>query len=838
MTTTPAKRFGRARGSAPPRPYARAAWQYLERGWQPIPVLDGGKGKVPAGVTGYEGKPVTAEDAAKWSLQHPEANVALRLCGQVGLDVDAYDAKPGAANLQRLSEELGDLPPTVRLSSRFGDDYDGASGIRLYRLPAEYIALQGKPIWRSCWPGIDVIRFGHRQVVAPPSIHPERRTPYRWLDERTGAVSEGVLPAPETLPLLPQQWCQALIKPVAASNGHVRDQEVYRGRERLDAPASRWWTGGSPCSVVRARLGQVEAELGMARHDAARDGVLALTRLGEQGHQGVRKAIDTLHGSFLMRITADGSRDDHTADGEWVRFTEAVDTEIERTGLTDSGQRSCCSEERSDGPWSWQPIQPFQNGCPVPFPVDALPIGMAAAVREVAQAVQVDAAIPGTAFLGVAAALVGARTTVRITATWVRLCTLYLVVVAETGVGKTPGMTPALAPATELEQQVRDAAEQDRRLAKALLPDLRDQLKERLRDGCDEEDLVELQREIDKHERAERRRARVLVDDVTPERLAGLMADNDGRMLAWNDEGSMVKHALGMYAATPNLDLFLKAWDATRYVVDRKGSGGQLLTELVLEHPTLSLVAAVQPTTIQELGLPRHRDLIDRGLVGRLLVSWPPSRLGTRLLSGREHRAYRHVDAWNESLSKAVLAGDRELAFSDAAQALFLDWHDSVERGLPPGRVFGDVKEFAVKIRDSVARIAGLFARLEGHDEVEQEHVARAIQLGDYYIAHAEAVVESWAGNAIGVARKIISKVDRYTFTVRDATRWARPHRVEEVIEALEVLQARGYVEPADPSIGFGGPRRVGGRSPEVLLNPDVLLLSPAVPVVPQPPLT
>jgi hypothetical protein len=470
----------------------------------------------------------------------------------------------------------------------------------------------------------------------------------------------------------------------------------------------------------------------------------------------------------------------------------------------------------------------------VPFPVDALPIGMAAAVREVAQAVQVDAAIPATAFLGVAAALVGARTTVRILATWVRQCTLFLVVVVETGGGKTPGMTPALGPATELEQPVRDAAEQDRLLAKAMLPGLREQLKAQLKEGGgDEEELVDLQREIDKHEIAERRRARVLVDDVTPERLAGLMFDNCGRMLAWNDEGSMLKHALGLYANTPNLDLFLKAWDATRYVVDRKGSGGQALTELVLEHPVLTLVAAVQPTTMQELGLPRHRDLLERGLVGRLLVAYPPSRLGTRLLAGREHRPYRHVDAWNESLSRAVLAGERELAFSSCAQARFLEWHDSVERGLPPGRVFGDVKEFAVKIRDSVARIAGLFARLDGHDEVQPDHVARAIQLGDYYLAHAEAIVESWSGTATTAARKIITKVDRDRFTVRDATRWARPHRVDEVIDALEVLQARGYVQPADPAIGFGGPRRVGGKSPEVLLNPAVPLLSPVVHDVP-----
>lgn len=111
--------------------------------------------------------------------------------------------------------------------------------------------------------------------------------------------------------------------------------------------------------------------------------------------------------------------------------------------------------------------------------------------------------------------------------------------------------------------------------------------------------------------------------------------------------------------------------------------------------------------------------------MGRLLVGWPPSRLGTRLLAGRETRACRYVDVWNDHLVRAALDGDRALTFSPEARLVFETWHDDVEQELPAGRVYGDVKEFAVKISDSVARLAGLLTRLEFGDQVMPDHVQR-----------------------------------------------------------------------------------------------------------------
>lgn len=156
--------------------YADHVQAYLDAGWQGVlPLPPGSKGPPPEGFTGYQGVWPTETLIIQWRKKHPDANIGLRLPkGVIGIDVDAYAGKPGAKTLEDLEVELGPLPPTWVITSRD----DGVSGIRLYRVSGGFDFAP--PSWHSPGPGIDVIHFGHRYVVAPPSVHPEGGT-YRWV---------------------------------------------------------------------------------------------------------------------------------------------------------------------------------------------------------------------------------------------------------------------------------------------------------------------------------------------------------------------------------------------------------------------------------------------------------------------------------------------------------------------------------------------------------------------------------------------------------------------------------------------------------------------------------
>lgn len=183
-------------------PYARAWRDYLEGGWNPLPVV-GKAGNLPVGFTGETGKTVTALVAMAWATARGGDNVAVRLpLGVVGIDVDDYDGKGGWGTLVQLIQAHGPLPATWTTSAR-----DGRSRQLLYRTPPHLLVrLPG-----VLGPGVEVIQHHHRYTVCWPSVHPGNRADdpvrgrvYTWYDP-SGAPS-GRPPRVEELAELPEAW--------------------------------------------------------------------------------------------------------------------------------------------------------------------------------------------------------------------------------------------------------------------------------------------------------------------------------------------------------------------------------------------------------------------------------------------------------------------------------------------------------------------------------------------------------------------------------------------------------------------------------------------------------
>lgn len=495
-------------------------------------------------------------------------------------------------------------------------------------------------------------------------------------------------------------------------------------------------------------------------------------------------------------------------------------------------------DDRTSAAAPWPAIDPITIGCAAEFPIDALPAGMAEAVREVAATIKVDPAIPATGFLGVAAGCVGNRVRVVINTNWVTQANLYLAVVADSGDGKSPGLAPAYEPLRALEGRLRREHDERSRRARVTLPIMRDELSRMQKAGSqDVASMMVLQEQIEDAEAELRRTPAAWVDDVTPEQLGVLLSDNDECMTAISDEGTLLAHLTGMYAKTPNLDTYLQSWNGGDLHVDRKGGGGTPASRLTLTNPRLTLAVAIQPTVLRGL-LASKQNLDERGAVGRLLVAWPPSTAGTRMLSCDESAPFTATPAWNRHVTDLLDEPRGEVIFTPDATRVFLEWHNQIEAGLPRGRVYHEIRTPAVKARESVARIAGLFAVLEGRRLVDVAHIQRAMEVGEYYLAHMLAIAESLDGGAVNAALKILAKLEAgadsqhacqdcepwagRAFTVYEAKRWDRKTDPDVIVAALEVLEQHGYVRPADPARGFGdGTRpRVGERQPHVLVSP------------------
>jgi len=148
-------------------------------------------GKVPA-IAGGRGCLDATNDPDQlgaWWTVRPTANVGIRVrVGELVIDTDPRHG--GDVSLAALEAEHGPLPATRTAESGRGD------GGRHFH----FLAPEG-PVSSTRLPaGIDLKGRGG-YVVAPPSIHPDSRQPYRWLDRR----------APAELP----NWLAELLRPPA-----------------------------------------------------------------------------------------------------------------------------------------------------------------------------------------------------------------------------------------------------------------------------------------------------------------------------------------------------------------------------------------------------------------------------------------------------------------------------------------------------------------------------------------------------------------------------------------------------------------------------------------------
>ncbi|MEW8331608.1 MAG: DUF3987 domain-containing protein, partial [Candidatus Thiodiazotropha sp.] len=117
---------------------------------------------------------------------------------------------------------------------------------------------------------------------------------------------------------------------------------------------------------------------------------------------------------------------------------------------------------------------------------------------------------------------------------------------------------------------------------------------------------------------------RLVADDVTPEKLASLLAENDGKMAIVSAEGGIFESIAGRYSnGIPNLDVILKGHAGDNLRVDRIGRESELI-----DSPALTIGLTVQPEVLK--GLATKPGFRDRGLIGRFWLVMPPSMTGRR----------------------------------------------------------------------------------------------------------------------------------------------------------------------------------------------------------------
>ncbi len=194
-------------------------------------------------------------------------------------------------------------------------------------------------------------------------------------------------------------------------------------------------------------------------------------------------------------------------------------------------------------------------------------------------------------------------------------------------------------------------------------------------------------------------------------------------------------------SGAPNVSIYLKGCDGSRFSSDRVGREQQ-----VIEAVNITAFLLAQPILLEDLSKDRHFG--ERGLLARILWFFPASSVGYRksrrppvnpcLLDGFEGslRQIRAMTKVPESKSHLRVAVD--------AQNAFKNWSEAHETRLrPSGGDLYPIRYWAKKLPGMVLRLAGVLHVLAGGDiagEISEKVMLDAIELSEYFVAHSLVV--------------------------------------------------------------------------------------------------
>jgi hypothetical protein len=392
---------------------------------------------------------------------------------------------------------------------------------------------------------------------------------------------------------------------------------------------------------------------------------------------------------------------------------------------------------------------------PNPFPIDNFPSIMKNAIQEVHTNTGFPIPLIAVSALGPVAAACQNSINVELPIGSVSPTSLFLLIIAESGEGKTP-VDRLFA------KSLRDFEENEAKKLQAVIPKLKAQResweiqrreilraikinrKNALRQNDPEEnDLLDkefeqLQQSLEDHLANEPKRARrvkIFHNDTTPAKMLSDLHEVWLSAYLNSDEAGSIFRSRAM----ADRGMINQLWDGATLTVDRISA-----PSFQVKDARLSISLAVQSGVLRDFLNDRATDFRSIGALARYLVACPVSTKGTRMLHDRPQFT-EHLTVYQQRIT-AILEQDKlemdngrkerkVLIFSLDAKKYWFDFKNSIELDLIPGRYLSDIDDFASKITTNLARIAALFHHFEGHEgDISLETISRAGALCNWFI--------------------------------------------------------------------------------------------------------
>lgn len=511
------------------------------------------------------------------------------------------------------------------------------------------------------------------------------------------------------------------------------------------------------------------------------------------------------------------------------------------------------AKQEQTEPEEWQdPIPLDQPDLPT-FDAGDFPPVLWSMIEGIAKATETPVELAGMNVLAVAAAACQRKLTIELK-DYCEPLPLWTATQLPPGSRKSAAQKPAIRPLLRWEVEQAQALAPVIKAARATREADEGRLKELQKKFSKEEDAIKREALREEIETAEAsltevpRSPRIIGQDITPEQLPTLMAQNGERLALFSSEGGVFSIMAGRYSGgVPNLDVYLQCHSGDTIRVDR-GSR----PSVYLQAPALTMGLSVQPDVLTDMASkPIFRG---RGLVGRFLFCTPRDIVGKRTLE-TVPIPETVAASYDETITALLNMGEQRniltgelfaIRLSEEASAAWREFALWVESAVGEGGELEHMRDWGGKLPGAAGRIAGVFhcvecARHLIQAEAEKPEEANASTVLPWELQMTTAtpdrypLTEATMRTALNLARKLVPHAI-HTFALmgeggdiqaaRRVLRWIEGTGVDEFTArdchaalkgtfqkradlnpGLAVLMERGFIRRVQPP-ARGGPGR------------------------------
>lgn len=254
----------------------------------------------------------------------------------------------------------------------------------------------------------------------------------------------------------------------------------------------------------------------------------------------------------------------------------------------------------------------------------------------------------------------------------------------------------------------------------------------------------------------------IRISDPTIEGLFNQLESGTPSVAVMTDEGGQFfgGHSMKRENALKTAAGFSKFWDGATLSKSRASTEPVLLC-----GKRVSLHLMIQPGIAQSVvGDPTMKD---QGLLSRVLIAWPDSKIGSRVIHRNKAQSEAEDDArsvlakFDERVAQLLNAElpihpdtradlqPRELGLCDQAREMLEAFYNRVEDASSAGKAFEYMTGFAAKAPEMAARIAGIQTIFADEDaaEVTEGAMSNGICMMEWYLSEMLRITDTGRPN-------------------------------------------------------------------------------------------